>query len=199
MCSCLWVSEVVSLWVTLCCWLRAGETILNYKSCPLSSAAFCCFSWSVGCWFLFWGSESPLDSSISHSNIHRNSQTLKRREKKCGRQLSPIFQTCLEVCTLRVAVGIPRLGRALGASTQDQRFPFPPPSSLLTGSWSPRSQACAWGKLGISRAWSLTSPCQVKIRKRLSQSGPHWWSASPQTQNEVSYWCHHSKSCLQFW
>lgn len=97
---------------------------------------------------------------------------VERERKTVGNSCHSHSRLCLEVWTLRAAVGIPRLGRALGALTRDQRLgPFPLPESLLTG------QLIAWvtslclkevGNLcGMKPHLTLSSKVLVPVRTPL--------------------------------
>lgn len=170
--------------VTLCCWLRAGETVLSYKSCPLPSAFFCCFSWLVSR-SLFWGLRSSLDLFISPSNIHRTSQTLRKGKKKGGQQLSLILRTVWK----SVHWGLQWTGQSPGSlDSGPETWAFPtalePPDRsahclghkpVREGSWQ-----SLWHKaLSHPVRWS-TCPSQDPIS---GGSGQFTVQVSPQMQN----------------
>ena len=154
------ISEVV----TLCCWLRAGETILNYKSCSLPSALSASSLSRLLVSVLFWGLDSSLVLFISPSNSHRTSQSLRERTKVGNCWLALMLQS-LQVCSLRVTVGIPRLSRTLGALTWDR--------SLLTTQLIACIRSLCLKETGNLYGMKPISPCQGRIRKSSSQSGSH--------------------------
>lgn len=129
--------------VTWCCRPRAGETVLSYKSCPLPSAPFCC-------WFLFCFEDWTLHYIDSfHPVTATELAKLLERENK---------QTLLGRVRAKSRSGNSKTGQSPGGPARSAHCLDPTPVPE--------------GKLALFVAWSLVSPCQVKVRKHLCLSGP---------------------------